>query len=311
MKRLRRVIYTPTNLNPNLLHRLHNNDTTLIRIIFSSRNLGDTGVATLMQALEGNTNLSALDLSSNRIETAGALSIASLLMYQGRSNCCDNIIMSAIANNDNTTTNNNSCSGIRTLILGDNNLHDDGVNSIAYALESNKILESLMLDDNCIGARGLTVLANSLRKNYNLERLHLKHNSFQSLAPLIACLFNKSSLEDVVDSNHSLKHIFLDCGYSYESSELEVLLRINRLGRLEARRTKVALYLEEDLGRLFELDIDARLCPDVLGILAQVGSLDGMFGVVKNLPSAIFTQCDDGGSEVDLCEVDCMEVEYL
>ncbi len=88
-------------------------------------------------------------------------------------------------------------------------------------------------------------------------------------------------------------------------------MKINRLGRVEARRTKVALYLEEDLGRLFELDMDAKLCPDVLGILAQVGSLDGMFGVVKNLPSAIFTQCDDGGGEVDLCREDCMEVEYL
>jgi len=306
MKRLRRVIYTPTNLNQNLLHRLQNNDTTLIRIIFSCRNLGNSGVTTLMRSLEGNTFLSALDLSSNRIETAGALSIASLLIYQGRSNCCNNIIMSAITNNPTTIS---SSRGIRTLILGDNNLHDDGVNAIAYALETNQLLESLMLDDNCIGARGLTVLANSLRKNYKLERLHLKHNTFQSLAPLIACLFNKSSLDDVVESNHSLKHIFLDCGYSYESSELEALLKINRLGRMEARRTKVALYLEEDLGRLFELDMDARLCPEVLGILAQSGSLNGVFGVVKNLPWAIFTQCDDGG--VDLCEEDCMEVEYL
>ena len=259
-----------------------------------------------MHALEDNTHLSALDLSSNRIETAGALSIASLLMYQGRSNCCDSNIMNAITNNATNITSR----GIRTLILGDNNLHDDGVNAIAYALETNQLLESLMLDDNCIGARGLTALANSLRKNYKLERLHLKHNSFQSLAPLITCLFNKSSLDDVVDSNHSMKHIFLDCGYSYESRELEVLLKINRLGRKEARRAKVALYLEEDLGRLFELDIDARLCPDVVGILAQSGSLNGVFGVVKNLPSAIFSRCESSDG-CDLRKEDCMEVEYL
>eukprot|EP00984_Skeletonema_dohrnii_P026910 scaffold16320_cov131-Skeletonema_dohrnii-CCMP3373.AAC.4 len=137
MKRLRRVIYTPTNLNQNLLHRLQNNDTTLIRIIFSCRNLGNTGVTTLMRSLEGNTFLSALDLSSNRIETAGALSIASLLIYQGRSNCC-NSIMSAITNKPTTIS---SSRGIRTLILGDNNLHDDGVNAIAYALETNQLLE--------------------------------------------------------------------------------------------------------------------------------------------------------------------------
>ena len=320
MKRLRRVIYTPANLNQTLLHRLQNNDTTLIRIIFSSRNLGDTGVTTLMRTLEDNTHLSALDLSSNRIETAGALSIASLLMYQGgrsrrttsSSNCCNNhnnIMMSAIAN---TTSNSSSSSskGIRTLILGDNNLQDDGITSIAYALETNQLLESLMLDDNCIGVRGLSALANSLKKNYKLERLHLKHNSFTSLGPLIDCLYSKRSLNDVVESNHCLKYIFLDCGYSYESSELEVLLKINRLGRRKARQMKVAMYLEEDLGRLFELDLDARLCPDVLGVLSQSGSLNGVFGVVKNLPTAIFTQCD-GDDGVDLCKDDCMEVEYL
>jgi hypothetical protein len=312
MKRLRRVIYTPTNLNQNLLYRLQNNDNTLIRIIFSCRNLGNTGVTTLMSALEGNTHLSALDLSSNRIETEGALSIASLLMYQGQSDNCNsssnsNSNMSAITNNK-SIDNASSSRGIRTLILGDNNLLDDGVNAIAYALETNQLLESLMLDDNCIGARGLAVLADSLRKNYKLERLHLKHNSFQSLSPLIACLFNKTSLEHVVDSNHSLKHIFLDCGYSYESSELEALLKINRLGRVEARRTKVALYLEEDLGRLFEIDVDARLYPDIIGILAQSG-LNGVFGIVKNLPAAIFAQRDRDGC--GLCEEDCMEVEYL
>ena len=319
------MIYTPiTNLNPNLLYRLQNNDNTLIRIIFSSRNLGNTGVTTLMRALEGNTHLSALDLSSNRIEREGAASIASLLMYQGRqsSNCCYdnsddvNNMSATITNSSNAVASSSNNRGIRTLILCDNNLLDDGVNAIAYALETNQLLESLMLDDNCIGARGLAVLANSLMKNYKLERLHLKHNSFQSLSPLIDCLFNKRSLDNVVDSNHSLKHIFLDCGYSYESSELETLLKINRLGRVEARRTKVALYLEEDLnGRLFEqLDVvvDARLCPDVLGILAQSGSLNGVFGVVKNLPWAIFGGYDDDDGIGCLCEEeDCMEVEYL
>ena len=309
MKRLRRVIYTPTNLNQNILYRLEHNDNTLIRIIFSSRNLGDTGVNTLMRALEGNTHLNALDLSSNQIEMEGAMSIASLLMHQGRNHrdCDDRNIMSDITTyNNHSIMSNSNNRGIRTLILGDNNLLDEGVNAIAHALESNQLLESLMLDDNCIGARGLEVLANSLRKNYKLERLHLRHNSFQSLAPLISCLFNKSSLDDVVDSNHSIKHIFLNCGYLYESRELEALLKINRLGRVEARRKKVALYLEEDLGRLFEMDVDARLCPDVLGVLARGGSLNGVFGVVKNLPSTILTLCDvEGHGE------DSMEIEYL
>jgi hypothetical protein len=341
MKRLRKVFYTPTNLNQHLINRLQNNDDNLIRIIFSSRNLGSSGVTTLMHALRGNTHLCALDLSSNRIEAEGALSIASLLIYQGtggggchqrsRSENCNGNNMSSNNSMIVSGNNNNSSRGIKTLILCDNNLLDEGVHAIATALETNQLLESLMLDDNYIGVRGLVTLANSLMKNSRLERLHLKHNSFTSLSPLITCLFNKQSLDHVVDSNHTLKYIFLDCGYSYESTELETLLKINRLGKVEARRTKVAMYLEEDLyGRLFSrttmdnnknvLDYNAKLCPHVLSILAQCGSIHGVFGVVRNLHSAIFTttstQCD-GDYDVGmtgLCmdeDNDCMEVEYL
>lgn len=337
MKRLRKVIYTPTNLNQHLINRLQNNDDNLIRIIFSSRNLGNSGVTTLMHALKDNTHLCALDLSSNRIEAEGALSIASLLMHQGTGGggCLKSISENFNGNNMSSnssiicSSNNSGSRGIKTLILGDNNLLDDGVHAIATALETNQLLESLMLDDNYIGVRGLVTLSNSLMKNSRLERLHLKHNSFTSLLPLITCLFNKRSLDHVVDSNHTLKYIFLDCGYSYESSELETLLKINRLGKVEARRTKIAMYLEEDLfGRLFSqtmdnnnnnvLDYNAKLCPHVLSILAQCGSIQGVFGVVRNLPSAIFATCsdneDDGMNGLCMDEdevVDCMEVEYL
>lgn len=328
------MIYTPTNLNQHLINRLQNNDDNLIRIIFSSRNLGSSGVATLMHALKGNTHLCALDLSSNRIEAEGALSIASLLMYQGTGGGCHQSSRSENYNGKNMSSNNSmivsgnsgGSRGIKTLILCDNNLLDEGVHAIATALETNQLLESLMLDDNYIGVRGLVTLANSLMKNSRLERLHLKHNSFTSLSPLITCLFNKRSLDHVVDSNHTLKYIFLDCGYSYESTELEALLKINRLGKVEARRTKVAMYLEEDLNsRLFTtmdnnnvLDYNAKLCPHVLSILAQCGSIHGVFGVVRNLPSAIFTttQCDDDNDDDGMTglsmDEDCsMEVEYL
>ena len=233
-----------------------------------------------------------------------------------------------MSSNNNNNNSSSRSRGIKTLILGDNNLLDDGIHAIATALETNQLLESLMLDDNCIGARGLVTLSNSLMKNSRLERLHLKHNSFTSLSPLLTCLFNKRSLDHVVhSSNHTLKYIFLDCGYSYESSELESLLKINRLGRVEARKTKVALYLEEDLnGRLFTMmdnDIDyAKLCPDVLSILAQFGSINGMFDAVRNLPSAIFAHnvvnddgmmmssslCEEDGDDDDRMD---MEVEYL
>lgn len=287
MKKLRKEIFTPTDLNNHLLYRLESNDRSLVRVIFCSRNLGDQGVRLLTEALRGNCNLSALDLSSNRIESEGAQSISSLLIHQ-----------------NNMNSNSGMARGIKTLILSENNLGDDGVRSVARALENNKSLESLWVDDNSIGAVGLKLLSHSLQKNQRLERLHLKHNSFQSLSPLIECAFNKKSLNSVAESNHTLKHVFLNCGYSYECDELERILRINRLGKVEARRTKIAMYLEKHLNVLLQLDMDTLVLPRMLCIIGQNGNMSTMYRLVQNLPSELFII---SRANYD----DPMDVEYL
>lgn len=287
MKRLssRSSVYTPiSTLNTNLLHRLNKNDTSLVRIIFSSRNLGSQGVNILTQSLLSNTNLRELDLSSNSIGLEGAHSITSLLRHQATSNNNN-----MIANNGNTS---DEKWGIATLKLCDNSLYDIGTKEIANALENDDVLLSdLWLDDNFIGATALAHLANALRHNSKLRRLHLRHNSFQSLVPLIQCTFDKRTLNTVAESNHTLHHVFLNCGYDYECRELESMLKINRIyGKVEARRKKVALFLEEDLWRLLRMDVDmmdAKLLPRLLGILAQHGSVSTLFGVVQHLPSNV------------------------
>eukprot|EP00571_Detonula_confervacea_P001648 CAMPEP_0172330254 /NCGR_PEP_ID=MMETSP1058-20130122/61307_1 /TAXON_ID=83371 /ORGANISM="Detonula confervacea, Strain CCMP 353" /LENGTH=213 /DNA_ID=CAMNT_0013047461 /DNA_START=2180 /DNA_END=2821 /DNA_ORIENTATION=- len=200
--------------------------------------------------------------------------------------------------------------GIKTLILGDNNLRDEGMKAIADALE-NSLIENLWIDDNCIGALGFAVLAGVLQKNSVLKRLHLRHNSFQSLSPLITCTFNKQSLNSVADSNHTLKHVFLNCGYSYECDELASVLKINRtLGKVEARRRKLALFLEEDLVRLMQIDMDPKLLPRLLSILTQHGNISTMLCVMQNLSSEVlsFQRVQD---EINSCLGDPMEFEYL
>lgn len=183
MKRLRFSPFTPVSkLNNALLDKLKRNDRSLKYLIFSSRDLGRQGVQALAEALCGNSSLEALDLSSNQIQAQGCTYIALLIKHQ---------------NNMKLST------GIKTLILGDNDIRDEGVRCIANALENNQVLESLWIDNNCIGCTGLDILAHSLVKNHTLERLHLKHNSFQSLSPLLRCTFNKESLEAIADSNHT------------------------------------------------------------------------------------------------------------
>lgn len=261
--------------------------------MFCSRNLGYQGINVLSQALQTNTNLTALDLSSNQLGSEGARCVANLLVHQSMANA------------------GNKRGGVKSLILADNFIRDDGVRSIARALELNDILESLWIDDNCIGAVGLQVLGDSLSRNSTLERLHLKHNSFQSLKPLLHCTFNKRSLESVANSNHTLKHVFLNCGYEYESEELQTILKINRLGKGKARRMKIGLYLAEDLNRLYSMDIGNVLLPRVLSILGETGDLSSMHSVLQNLSSEVllYQRCntDDNVEFAD----DAMDVEYL
>lgn len=287
MKRLRFSPFTPVSkLTIGLLDRLKRNESSLKYLIFSSRDLGHQGVKVLTEALCGNSSLEALDLSCNRIEARGCLYIALLLSHQ--------------------TENMQSGGGIKNLILSDNDIRDDGLRSIANALEKNQVLESLWIDNNCIGSSGLDVLAHSLVKNDTLERLHLKHNSFQSLSPLLRCTFNKESLEAIADSNHTLKHVFLNCGYEYECDELESILKINRLGKKKARRVKLALHLQANMSRLLELDIDAKLLPSVFEMLGETKSLSTMFFAFRNLSTVAVAFCES--MEVD---GDPMDVEYI
>ena len=178
MKKLSRGhIYTPTNLNSNILRRLSENDTCLRRIKFSSYNIGSHGVHTLSEVLRYNTNLTALDLSSNSIGVEGAKSIAKLLQYQST-------MMSTSSSTTESHNNINVEGGIKTLMLCDNNLRNEGMKVLADALEGS-IIEHLWIDDNCIGASGLSILTEALKRNTKLTRLHLRHNTFQSLQPLI------------------------------------------------------------------------------------------------------------------------------
>jgi len=164
MKRLSEVPFTPTDLNEEHLYQLRRNSITRLKVNPYSRSLVGK-IANLCHCLVFNTSLLALDLTGCQIGVEGARSIARLLSLQNSMDL-------------------SSGGKIRALMLGDNQLGEEGCSTIARALRNNNNLEFLYLDDNQIGAIGLEILADALRTNSSLQRLHLKHNSFQ-LKPLI------------------------------------------------------------------------------------------------------------------------------
>ena len=96
-----------------------------------------------------------------------------------------------------------------------------------------------------------------------------------------------------------------------------MILRINRLGEVEARRKKIAVYLEEDLGRMLRIDVDGlgKALPHLLSILSQHGSSSVVLQALLNFPTEIFyfggsnplARCMDESMDAD----DSMDVEYL
>ena len=92
-------------------------------------------------------------------------------------------------------------------------------------------------------------------------------------------------------------------------------MRINRLGKKEARRRKIALYIEEDIHRLLERDVDTRLLPYVLEMLSQYGSMTTMLKLMQSLPSILYFQGINYENNALVVnedgEDDPMEVEYL
>ena len=92
-------------------------------------------------------------------------------------------------------------------------------------------------------------------------------------------------------------------------------MRINRLGKKEARRRKIALYIEEDIQRLLERDVDTRLLPYVLEMLSQYGSMTTMLKLMQSLPSILYFQGINYENNALVVneddEDDPMEVEYL
>ena len=96
-----------------------------------------------------------------------------------------------------------------------------------------------------------------------------------------------------------------------------MILRINRLGEVEARRKKIAVYLEEDLGRMLRIDVDGlgKALPRLLSILAQHGSASVVLQALLNFPTETFyfggsnplARCMDESMDAD----DSMDVEYL
>jgi NLR family CARD domain-containing protein 3 len=124
-------------------------------LYLGENNLEDSGVAILSNAIiqKGpESTLSVLDVRSNNLTATGALSMQGLIV---------------------------NGSNLKTLIISNNELGDNGVMAIARGLQqsSKGSLEKLDVNANIISSVGAVALAMMLRMNKSLSELNLSYNN--------------------------------------------------------------------------------------------------------------------------------------
>ena len=145
-------------------------NTTLEELHLEKQVLRDSGVEQLCEGLKNNKSLTYLNLSCNRISRDGALALSELLTCNQTMLVLDlgyNRIESAGARYlSNTLIGLNQ--GLTTLGLVNNEIKDDGLVSIASAIEYNRNLTNVYIWGNQIGIEASTAFGN-LIKNKKLK----------------------------------------------------------------------------------------------------------------------------------------------
>ena len=157
---LKEVLQMNTTLISMKLSNINNNgavniakaiqmNTTLQTLDMSSNEISDDGVIAISDYLKRNSSLEKINLSKNRITNEGAKMIAEALQL-------------------NTT--------LKQLDLSINKMFDDGTTAISNVLITNKSLQELNISKNEITNEGAKMIAEALQLNTTLKQLDLSIN---------------------------------------------------------------------------------------------------------------------------------------
>lgn len=142
-------------------------------LVLSNNQITPQGLSLMAPVLYDYSSLTHLNFSSNRLGDAGALILARALTKANRT--------------------------LIKLVLGANEITDEGVLYLAEMLEFNRTLTVLGLQENRIGDRGVLLLSKVLKeKNNTLHELSLYSNpsiTDRSVDPLIDMLLHNQSLQ--------------------------------------------------------------------------------------------------------------------
>jgi hypothetical protein len=246
-----------------LLAIFHNrsatNSSTFLQ--FENANLCEEGIVSLSELIEVCSELQYFYIFHNRIdsmESAHRLSRSIKSHIQLNQLCLQHCelgdnpeILSVILQSD-----------VKHMCLNNNNIDSLGAAKIAEYLEGDPPITHLDLAHNGLNDNDATLISQALRRNTNLRRINLYSNNLTTIGvkALLTCVFDRSSLNAISESNHTLNQLFL---FS-RRSEIQLHGYMNTLCRSD-RAQKIFLALQDKDSLLKYLaNVPLELIPDVL-----------------------------------------------
>lgn len=218
------------------------NGSSIRELYLGENNLDDGGVEVLaLGILRSNTALRHLDMRSNGITQAGALSLQGLIVnsrFLLSLNVSDNEFGNLGATAIARGLQNSQCK-LRKLDMNANEIGVAGAKAVAIMLRFNKALEELNLSFNKLGDDGAAAIASALQHNSKLRLLSLRRNGISDAGA--------KHIADKMPRMQGLKELLLTKNHIGSAGRSELLegLRSN----MELEYLHVEEVVSEPLGR--------------------------------------------------------------
>jgi Ran GTPase-activating protein (RanGAP) involved in mRNA processing and transport len=202
---------------------------------FNNANLCADGIMCLSKLIEISLELREFRLHHNRIESMDSASCLSrsLKSHTGITHldlsCCDlgssPEILSVILQSD-----------VKYINLYNNNIDSLGAVKIAEYLEGDPPIQFINLDRNRMNDDDAILISQALKRNTNLKTIYLCSNNLTSVGvkALLTCAFDRSSLNAISESNHTLERLVLFSCQTNVSlvDSIDRMLGLNRMQKI-------------------------------------------------------------------------------
>jgi hypothetical protein len=233
------------------------------RLNFVNASICGAGIVCLSKLVDVSSNLREFCLHRNRIdnsESAHCLSRSlkshTRIYYLGFTHCdlgsTPEVLLVLLQ------------SDVRRINLSNNNIDSLGAVKIAEYLEGDPPIEELILEYNQLNDDDAILISQALKRNTNLKTLRIHSNNFTFIGvkALISCVVDSSSLNAILESNHTLTEMGIFSCINHPIKRLDRC--IYKLLGLD-RKAKIVLALQDKDSLLKYLaNVPVELIPEVL-----------------------------------------------